>query len=46
MVAGREYSLAGYEEGGPPSAAFIHHQDDVEKPVENSLQGLTDTGAD
>lgn len=40
LVASREDGLAGYEEGGLPSVAFIHHQDHVEKPVENLTQGL------
>lgn len=40
VVTGGEDSLAGYEQGGLPSVAFIHHQDDVEKTVENPPKGL------
>lgn len=40
LVAGSEDGLVGYEEGGLPSFAFIHHQDHVEELVENPRQGL------
>lgn len=40
LVTGGEDGLAAYKEGGLPSVAFIHHQDHVEKPVENPAQGL------
>ena len=35
LVAGGEDGLAEYEEGGFAPVAFIHHQNDVEKAVEN-----------
>lgn len=40
LVADSKDGLAGYEEGGFASVAFIHHQDHVEEPVENPSQGL------
>ena len=40
LVPSGEDGLAGYEEGGFPSVAFIHHQDHVQKSMENPLQGL------
>lgn len=40
LATGGEDRLAGYKQGGLPSVAFIHHQDDVEKTVEHPLQGL------
>lgn len=40
LVASGEDSLAGYEEGRLPSVAFIHHQNHIEKLVENPPQGL------
>lgn len=43
LVASGEDGLAGCEEGRLSSVAFIHHQDHVEKPVENSPQGLDST---
>lgn len=43
LVAGGEDGLADYQQRGIPSFAFVHHQDDVEEPVENPLQGLDST---
>lgn len=43
LVPSGEGGLAGHEEGGLPSVAFTHHQDHIEEPVENSLQGLNNT---
>lgn len=40
LVAGGQDGLASYKEGGLPSVAFIHHQDHVEKLVENPAQRL------
>lgn len=40
LVTSCEDGLAGYEEGGLSSVAFIHHQDYVEKSVENPPQRL------
>lgn len=40
LVAGREDGLADHQQRRFPSTDFVHHQDDIEQPVENSLQGL------
>ena len=40
LVAGGQGGLASYKEGGLPSVAFIHHQDHIEKLVENPAQRL------